>query len=104
MSHLFNCVTRVVWLKTFQSKDTGELKQFRLLFLNRIEPGNLKMPYKTNYDLPSHIRSLLSEEAQYFYRVAFNSALQWYGEEEKAHRIAASAIKSQSASLYSAIE
>jgi len=45
----------------------------------------------------------LSDAAQRFYQVAFNSALQWYGEEEKAHRIASSAIKSQSASLNSAI-
>lgn len=62
------------------------------------------MPYKTNYDLPSHIRDPLSEAAQRFYRIAYNSALQWYGEEDKAHRIASSAIKSQSASLTSAIE
>lgn len=62
------------------------------------------MPYKTHHDLPSYIRDPLSDAAQRFYRVAFNSALQWYGEEEKAHRIASSAIKSQSASLNSAIE
>ncbi|MBM0743183.1 ChaB family protein [Phormidium sp. CLA17] len=62
------------------------------------------MPYKTNYDLPSCVRGPLSEAAQRFYRIAFNSALQWYGEEEKAHRIASSAIRSQSASLNSAIE
>ncbi|MEX0271997.1 ChaB family protein [Leptolyngbyaceae cyanobacterium UHCC 1019] len=62
------------------------------------------MPYKTNYDLPSHVRDLLSEAAQRFYRIAFNSALQWYGEEEKAHCIASSAVRSQLASLNSAIE
>ncbi len=61
------------------------------------------MPYKTHHDLPSYVRNSLSDAAQRFYQVAFNSALQWYGEEEKAHRIASSAIKSQSASLNSAI-
>lgn len=61
------------------------------------------MPYKTNRELPEAIRDLLSESAQTFYRVAFNSALQWYGDESKAHQIAWSAVKNQAASLNSAI-
>ncbi|MCL6436230.1 MAG: ChaB family protein [Leptolyngbyaceae cyanobacterium HOT.MB2.61] len=61
------------------------------------------MPYKTNRDLPANIRDLLSEAAQNFYRVAFNSALQWYGEESKAHQIAWSAVRNQLVSLNSAI-
>ncbi len=61
------------------------------------------MPYPTNRDLPANIRDRFSEAAQSFYRIAFNSALQWYGEEEKAHRIASSAVRNQLASLNSAI-
>ena len=61
------------------------------------------MPYQTNRDLPASIRNRLSEAAQSFYLIAFNSALQWYGEEEKAHRIAWSAVRNQTVSLNSAI-
>ena len=61
------------------------------------------MPYQTNRELPASIRDRLSDAAQNFYRIAFNSALQWYGEEEKAHRTAWSAVKSQAASLNSVI-
>jgi cation transport regulator len=53
------------------------------------------MPYKTNRELPANIRDRLSEAAQNLYRVAFNSALQWYGEEAKAHQIARSAVRNQ---------
>lgn len=53
------------------------------------------MPYKTNRELPANIPDRLSEAAQSLYRVAFNSALQWYGEEARAHQIAASAVRSQ---------
>jgi cation transport regulator len=45
----------------------------------------------------------LSETAQHFYRVAFNSAIQWYGEEDRAHQIAWSAVRSQTVSLNSSI-
>jgi cation transport regulator len=61
------------------------------------------MPYTTNRELPNDIRDRLSESAQNFYRAAFNSALQWYGEEAKAHQIAWSAVRNQIASLNSAI-
>ncbi len=61
------------------------------------------MPYKTNWDLPANIRDRLSRSAQNFYRVAFNSALQWYGEESKAHQIAWSAVRNQLVSLNSTI-
>lgn len=53
------------------------------------------MLYKTNRELPANIRDRLSEAAQNLYRVAFNSALQWYGEEAKAHQIARSAVRNQ---------
>jgi cation transport regulator len=61
------------------------------------------MSYQTNRDLPQNIRNQLSETAQHFYRVAFNSALQWYGEETKAHQIAWNAVRNQQFSLNSAI-
>ena len=59
------------------------------------------MSYSTNRDLPANIRDRLSEAAQNFYRVAFNSAIQWYGEEAKAHEIAWSAVRNQMFSLNS---
>lgn len=55
------------------------------------------MPYKTSRELPESIRDRLSEAAQLLYVTAFNSALQWYGEEEKAHQAAWRAVKSQAA-------
>lgn len=61
------------------------------------------MSYQSNRELPESVRDRLSETAQHFYRVAFNSALQWYGEESKAHQIAWSAVRNQAVSLDSAI-
>ncbi|MEM7725342.1 MAG: ChaB family protein [Cyanobacteria bacterium P01_A01_bin.45] len=55
------------------------------------------MLYKSNQDLPLEIRTRLSEECQNIYRAAFNSAIHWYGEAPKAHRVALSAVKMQSA-------
>ncbi|MCM0593767.1 MAG: ChaB family protein [Gloeotrichia echinulata IR180] len=55
------------------------------------------MLYKSNQDLPLEIRSLLSEAYQDLYRAAYNSALHWYGEAAKAHQVALSAVKMQSA-------
>jgi cation transport regulator len=61
------------------------------------------MSYQSNRELPENVRDRLSETAQHFYRVAFNSALQWYGEEAKAHEIAWSAVRNQSVSPNSAM-
>ncbi|MBE9007669.1 ChaB family protein [Fortiea sp. LEGE XX443] len=55
------------------------------------------MLYKSNEDLPLEIRTRLSETYQELYRAAFNSALHWYGEASKAHQVALSAVKMQSA-------
>lgn len=57
------------------------------------------MWYVTNYDLPVDIQHKLSESAQDLYRAAFNSALHWYGEESKAHKVAWSAVRNQAAHL-----
>jgi cation transport regulator len=56
-----------------------------------------------NYDLPWEVKSNLSAAAVELYEIAFRSALQWHGEEAKAHRIAWSAVRSQAASLNSVI-
>lgn len=55
------------------------------------------MLYQTNQDLPLEIRDRLSESAQDFYRAAYNSAIHWYGEAGKAHKVASSAVKMQAA-------
>ena len=55
------------------------------------------MLYKSNQDLPLEIRTRLSEAYQDIYRAAFNSAVHWYGEAPKAHKVALSAVKMQSA-------
>lgn len=55
------------------------------------------MLYQTNQDLPLEIRDRLSEAGQDLYRAAYNSAIHWYGEASKAHKVAASAVKMQSA-------
>lgn len=60
--------------------------------------------FTTNRDLPANIRERLSEAAQSLYRSAFNSAIQWYGEEAKAHQIAWSAVRSQIANLNSTLQ
>jgi cation transport regulator len=52
---------------------------------------------KSNEDLPLEIRTRLSEAYQDLYRAAFNSAMHWYGEATKAHKVALSAVKMQSA-------
>jgi cation transport regulator len=62
------------------------------------------MVYQTNRQLPLEIRTRLSEKAQDFYRVAYNCAVQWYGEDQKAHAIAWSAVRSQHFSLNSVID
>lgn len=55
------------------------------------------MLYLTNQDLPLEIRANLSEAAQDLYRAAYNSAIHWYGEATKAHKVASSAVKMHSA-------
>jgi cation transport regulator len=61
------------------------------------------MVYQMNYDLPGEVKNNLSGATVELYQVAYRSALQWYGEEEKAHRIAWSAVRSQAASLNSVV-
>jgi cation transport regulator len=51
------------------------------------------MPYSSNTDLPSSVKSHLPEHAQSIYRKAFNSALEQYKEEETACKVAWAAVK-----------
>ena len=55
------------------------------------------MLYQTNQDLPLEIRNCLPEATQDLYRAAYNCAIHWYGEKAKAHQVALSAVKMQSA-------
>jgi cation transport regulator len=55
------------------------------------------MPYRSNADLPSSVRSHLPHHAQDIYRAAFNSAFTSHAadprQEEIAHRTAWAAVK-----------
>jgi cation transport regulator len=51
------------------------------------------MPYASNEDLPPRLRQRLPAHAQDIYREAFNHALDRYGREEAAHRVAWTAVK-----------
>lgn len=58
---------------------------------------NKSMLYKSKKDLPVEIRNRFSEIDQEVYRAAYNSAIHWYGEPIKAHQVALSAVRMQSA-------
>ncbi len=51
------------------------------------------MPYEKLTDLPDNVRYNLPNHAQEIYQAAFNSAEEQYDEEERAHRVAWSAVK-----------
>jgi len=51
------------------------------------------MPYAQNEDLPPAVRTHLPAHAQDIFREAFNHALDEYGEEERAFRVAWAAVK-----------
>ncbi|EGW21474.1 ChaB family protein [Methylobacter tundripaludum] len=52
------------------------------------------MPYKALSDLPNSVREHLPKHAQEIYQAAYNNAWDEYGhEEERAHRVAWSAVK-----------
>lgn len=51
------------------------------------------MPYQKINDLPESIQEHLPKHAQEIFRAAFNSALEEYGEEERAFRVAWAAVK-----------
>lgn len=51
------------------------------------------MAYKRISDLPDSVRDNLPKHAQEIYKEAFNSALDQYDSEERAHRVAWGAVK-----------
>lgn len=53
------------------------------------------MPYKHREDLPEGVRKALFRvpHAQDIYKAAFNSALEQYKEEDRAHAVAWNAVK-----------
>lgn len=53
------------------------------------------MPYDDLSDLPDGVRNNLPRHAQEIYREAFNSAEERYGEENRAHRVAWSAVENR---------
>ena len=53
------------------------------------------MPYEKLGDLPDSVRDKLPKHAQEIYRAAYNSAEEQYGEEDRAHRVAWSAVKNK---------
>lgn len=57
----------------------------------------------TNQHLPREICNHLPESAQDLYRAAYNSAIHWYGEAGKAHKVASSAVKMYSARTLSVL-
>jgi cation transport regulator len=53
------------------------------------------MPYDDLSDLPDRVRNNLPRHAQEIYKEAFNSAEEQYGEEDRAHRVAWSAVENK---------
>jgi cation transport regulator len=53
------------------------------------------VPYSSNSDLPDSIKNHLPEHAQSIFRKTFNSALEQYGNEEQAFRVAWAAVKKE---------
>ena len=54
-----------------------------------------EVPYENLSDLPDSVRNNLPKHAQEIYRAAYNSAEDQYGEEERAHRVAWSAVENK---------
>lgn len=51
------------------------------------------MPYQAISDLPDSVKNHLPKHAQEIFLAAFNNALKEYGEEERAFKVAWSAVK-----------
>ena len=53
------------------------------------------MPYNKKSELPDSVRNNLPAHAQDIYKEAFNSAIDQYGDEQRAHKVAWAAVKQQ---------
>jgi cation transport regulator len=51
------------------------------------------VPYQELDDLPDSVKRNLPKHAREIYRAAYNSAEEQYGEEDRAHRVAWSAVE-----------
>jgi cation transport regulator len=51
------------------------------------------MPYEELDDLPDSVKRNLPKHAREIYRAAYNSAKKQYGEEDRVHRVAWSAVE-----------
>ncbi len=51
------------------------------------------MPYRSVRELPKSVKDNLPKHGQEIYKEAYNSAIEQYGEEERAHKVAWSAVK-----------
>jgi cation transport regulator len=59
------------------------------------DEGGPGMPYKQITQLPDNVKNNLPKHAQEIYKEAFNSAEDQYGEEDRAHRVAWSAVENK---------
>jgi cation transport regulator len=71
------------------------LTVIRVLIAQKLCKKGAEMPYDNLSDLPDSVRNNLPEHAQEIYRAAYNSAEDQYGEEERAHRVAWSAVENK---------
>jgi cation transport regulator len=73
------------WLSPFEDKEEGS---------RRPPDTRSEMPYKQITQLPDSVKNNLPKHAQEIYKEAFNSAEEQYSEEDRAHRVAWSAVSS----------
>ena len=55
----------------------------------------VEIPYKQIMQLPDIVKNNLPKHAQEIYKEAFNSAEEQYGEKDRAHRVAWSAVENK---------
>jgi cation transport regulator len=55
----------------------------------------VEIPYKQITQLPNNVKNNLPKHAQEIYKEAFNSAEEQYGEKDRAHRVAWSAVENK---------
>ncbi len=82
---LENVLLRYVSINIVNEHLTGTLQSF-------LKMGHA-MPYKTNKDLSAQVAHHLPFRAQTIFRKAFNNALEEYGTEEQAFKVAWAAVK-----------
>jgi cation transport regulator len=72
------------WSSTFEGKEEGSRRPL---------DTRSEMPYKQITQLPEGVKNNLPKPAQEIYKEAFNSAEEQYSEEDRAHRVAWSAVE-----------